>query len=59
LQINLQRRDSSRCEHTGQYREASSCPVLSAGIVPEFEGVLVSSSTDRDALLGFTPHPKP
>jgi hypothetical protein len=59
LQISLQRRDSSRCEHTGQYREASSFPVFSAGIAPGFEGVLFCSSTDRDALLGFTPHPKP
>jgi hypothetical protein len=54
----LQRRDSSRSEHTGQYREASSGPVLSAEIVPEFEGVQFCSSTDRDALLGFTPHTK-
>jgi hypothetical protein len=58
LHSNLQRRDSSRSEHTGQYREASSGPVLSAEIVPEFEGVQFCSSTDRDALLGFTPHTK-
>jgi hypothetical protein len=32
LQINLQRRDSSRFEHTGQNREASSLAQFPAGI---------------------------
>jgi len=65
LQTSLQRRDSSRCEQTGQNREASSCPLFSGlpdksdDIVPEFEVPTLRSSASGDATTDFTPLFKP